>query len=90
MKKKFIIIGIIIFIVLLIPYPIKLKDGGTVEYHAVLYCVTNRNSLWTNIKGTQGFLPDVQEGAEGNLKGIEIKIVGIKVFSNVKFVERPQ
>ena len=38
-KKKIMIIISVIFVVLLIPIPIKYKDGGTQTYNAVLYRV---------------------------------------------------
>ena len=41
MKKKIlIIVCIIIGIVMLIPIPNRLKDGGSVEYRALIYKVT--------------------------------------------------
>lgn len=39
-KKMIIIICIIIGIVMLIPIPNQLKDGGSVEYRALIYKVT--------------------------------------------------
>ena len=41
MKKKILIIIIIILaLVLLIPTPFYLKDGGSIEYRALLYTIT--------------------------------------------------
>jgi hypothetical protein len=70
--KKKIIVGIIIvlLIILLIPFPLRYKDGGTVEYRAVLYSVTNYHS----IKADGGFYT-----------GIEIKIIGKTVYDNTTF-----
>ncbi len=39
-KKKINFIVVIILILALIPIPMKLKDGGSVEYKAILYEVT--------------------------------------------------
>ncbi len=36
MKKAFIIV-LIIVLILLIPFPARMKDGGTVHYNAILY-----------------------------------------------------
>ena len=38
MKKKILIaVIVIILLVLLIPIPMRLKDGGTIEYKALIY-----------------------------------------------------
>lgn len=38
MKKKILIIaGFVIALILLLPIPIHLKDGGTIEYKALTY-----------------------------------------------------
>ncbi len=68
MKKKLIIILILI---LFIPIPFHLKDGGTVEYKALVYQISRVHKINTNAKS-------------GYDTGIIIKILGIKVFDNVK------
>ena len=51
MKKKTTIIVIIaLLIILLIPIPMHLKDGGTVEYKALLYKVSKVHRLTGNIE----------------------------------------
>lgn len=46
MKKKVMIgICVLLAIVLLVPIPMRLKDGGTVVYHAVLYQVEDVHRL---------------------------------------------
>ena len=46
MKKKIIIaIAIIIAVVLLFPIPMRLKDGGTVKYQAILYSISDVHRL---------------------------------------------
>ena len=60
----------VIAIILLIPVPVYVKDGGTVVYQAILYSVTNYHT----IKHPEGF--DT---------GTEIKILGITVYENTSF-----
>ncbi len=68
MKKKLIII--IIILILFIPIPLHLKDGGTIEFKALLYQVSKVHKLNTN-------------SPNGYDTGFIIKIFGIKVFDNV-------
>ena len=71
--KKIIICGaIVVVLVLLIPIPMRLKDGGSVVYQAVLYSVKDVHSL----------NPYMESGAPYK-EGIVIKILGIKIFDNV-------
>ena len=46
MKKK-IVIGIVVFVmlVLLVPIRLQMKDGGSVQYKAVLYTVTKYHQI---------------------------------------------
>ena len=54
MKKKIVIcIAVVVALVLLIPIPMRLKDGGSVVYQAVLYSVKDVHSL----------NPDMESGA---------------------------
>lgn len=72
MKKKVMIgIGIVLAIILLCPIPLRLKDGGTVKYQAVLYSVSDVHSLEF-------------DSEDGYQEGIIIKILGFEVFNNVK------
>ena len=49
MKKKILIISIIIvLLILLIPVPIRLKDGGTVEYIGIGYKVIDFHAIIYN------------------------------------------
>lgn len=74
MKKKAIIgICILLAIILLIPIPTRLKDGGTVEYNAILYKVMDVHRLD----------PDSTSEAE-YIEGTIVKILGIEVFNNVE------
>jgi len=72
MKKKIIIISIILAILLLIPIPMRLKDGGTIEYKAILYKVSKVHKINT-------------ESKTGYEEGIIIEVLGIQVFNNVKY-----
>ena len=75
MKKKVIIcICVLVAIILLFPIRLQKKDGGTVEYKALLYKVSDVHSLTT--------LEEYENGKEFN-EGIIIEILGIEVFNNV-------
>ena len=73
--KVFIVIGIIavvlvlVFSLLLIPIPRRLKDGGTVEYNAVLYSVDKVNSI--------GFYG-------GNYVGTRVRVLFWTVYDDVE------
>lgn len=70
MKKKVIRIAIIITLILLIPIPLRFKDGGTVKYQAVLYSITDYHA---------------PRGTDGYDTGIVIKLLGITVYENTTF-----
>lgn len=72
MKKKIIIsiIAVIIAAVLLIPIPIRYKDGGTVEYSAVLWGVTKHHSIAE------------KDGQMGIETGTTVRILWFEVYSN--------
>ncbi len=74
MKKK-VIIGIctLLVIVLLIPIPMRLKDGGTVVYNAILYRVEKVHRLDTE------FTEEVDY-----LEGTIVKVLGIEVYNDVE------
>ena len=79
MKKKVIIISVaIILLVLLFPIRNQLKDGGTVEYKALVYKVSKVKRLIT--------IEEMEQ--EGKIKeydyGIIIEILGFEVYNNVK------
>ena len=71
--KKHIIIGtvLVILAMLLIPIPRYLKDGGTVEYNALLYSVHQVHSL--NLDG-------------GYNVGTRVRVLFWEVFDNVHAV----
>ena len=64
---------ILLAIVLLIPIPLRLKDGGTVEYKALVYRVLKVHRL-----------APVELGKEYE-EGIIIKVLGIEVYNNVEW-----
>ena len=74
MKKKKVLMAVIIVIglVLLFPIPQRLKDGGSIRYAALLYQITDVHRI----------NPDI-ESDEPYLEGIEIEILGAKIFSNI-------
>ncbi len=71
-KKKLIrnLIIIIALIVLLFPIPLHYKDGGTVEYKALVYSVTDYHAINT------------EDGEY--LVGQTIEIFGITIFDNTR------
>lgn len=72
MKKKIIII-IAVFIILLIPIPNHLKDGGTVEWTSFTYKIAKVHRL----------------NEDGYQNGWTIEILGIKIYNNVKSDNSP-
>ncbi len=79
MKKKIIItLLVIILLVLLFPIRNQLKDGGTVEYKALVYKISKVKRLISTEEIEQ----------DGKIKeydqGIIIEILGFEVYNNVK------
>lgn len=71
MKKKIIIIAIVVILfILLVPIPNHLKDGGTVEYQALIYQISKVHRLNHNSKS-------------GYDDGLIIKIFGMQVYNSV-------
>lgn len=66
------IVVAIIIVLLLVPFPVRYKDGGTVKYRAALYCVTKRHEL-------------AADG--GYYVGTEIEILFFKVYSDVELID---
>lgn len=69
-KKALVIIGIILAIVLLFPIPMRLKDGGTVKYQAVLYSISDVHRLSL-------------ESETGYEEGMIIEILGVEIYNSV-------
>ena len=79
MKKKIIIIlVVIVLLVLLFPIRNQLRDGGTVEYKALVYKISKVKRL----------IPIDEMEQEGKIKeynqGIIIEILGFEVYNNVE------
>lgn len=72
MKKKNIclIIAVFLVVLMLIPIPSKLKDGGSIEYNAILYKYTKIHRI--NEKSSTGYED-----------GWELKILGIHVGGSI-------
>ena len=71
-KKNVYIVCVLLAIVLLIPIPLQLKDGGTVEYKALVYRVLKVHRL-----------APIESGKEYE-EGIIIKVLGIEVYNNIE------
>ena len=71
MKEKAIAIGLILLVfILLLPIPRRYKDGGTVEYRALLYSVYDVYRLSIDPVG-------------GYDEGLIVEVLGIEIFNNV-------
>jgi len=74
MRKKVVTgICILLAIVLLIPIPMRLKDGGTVVYRAVLYQVEDVHRLGA-----------VDTAGDEYLEGMIVRILGMEVYNSVE------
>ena len=74
MKKKVMIgICVLLAIVLLIPIPMRLKDGGTVVYNAVLYQVEDVHRLGA-----------VDMAEDEFLEGLIVRVLGMEVYNSVE------
>ena len=74
MKKKVMIgICVLLAIVLLVPIPMRLKDGGTVVYHAVVYQVEDVHRLGA-----------VDTAEDEYLEGVIVRILGMEVYNSVE------
>lgn len=71
MKKKIVMIFCVLLVIaLLFPIPLRMKDGGTVKYQAVLYSISDVHRL----------APSEDSGYED---GIIIEVLGMQVFNNI-------
>ena len=79
MKKKIIItLAVIILLVLLFPIRNQLKDGGTVEYKALIYKISKVKRLTIEEKKLEDLKIKKYE------QGIIIEILGFEVYNNVE------
>lgn len=72
MKRKFAVIVIIVvaLAILLTPAKIRIRDGGSVKYKAITYCVTKYHRL--SPLGSEAYLAGIQF-----LEGWKIELFGI-------------
>ena len=74
MKKKAMIgICVLLAIVLLVPIPMRLKDGGTVVYRAGLYQVEDVHRLAA-----------VDTAEDEYLEGMIVRILGMEIYNSVE------
>ena len=73
-RRKAWVLLILVVIAMLIPMYCGFKDGGTVQYRAVLYSVTQRHEI------------AVQEHRRGYYIGTEVRILFWQVYDDVEFV----
>ncbi len=79
MKKKVMIISItVILLILLFPIRNQLKDGGTVEYRALVYKVSKVKRLISIEEMEQ------EEKIKEYDQGLVIEILGFEIYNNVK------
>jgi hypothetical protein len=75
MKKRWIkLCAAVLVLALLMPVYREADDGGTREYAAVLYRIRLRHTMTR------------QENVCGYMTGTEVNILGIEVYSDVRFV----
>lgn len=81
--KKRIVIGIVVFLMflLLIPVPLHMKDGGSVQYRALLYNVTKYHQITMEMDAEDEEIVD-----SGHLVGWGVEVLGIEIFNNAKYV----
>ena len=74
MKKKAMIgICVLLAIVLLVPIPMRLKDGGTVVYRAISHQVEDVHRLGA-----------VDTAGDEYLEGMIVRILGMEVYNSVE------
>ncbi len=69
-KRNIVLICVLLAIALLVPLPRPLDDGGSVEYRASLYTVTDHHSFVIDHETDEGYFRE----------GITIEILGFEVF----------
>ena len=71
-KSIIIIVIIIVLIILLFPIPNKLKDGGTIEYKALLYTITDYHKIAP------------EENEKEYIEGVKFEILGFEIFNSLE------
>lgn len=72
MRKLIIFFCILLLLILCVPYPAKVKDGGTVHYDAILYDIYDMHAIYDSGPGTE----------MKYVEGVIVEIFGIQVFNN--------
>ena len=77
--KKKIIITLVVIMLLILLFPIRnqLKDGGTVEYKALVYKISKVKRLIVKEKEEDEKIKEYEQG-------IIIEILGFEIYNNVK------
>lgn len=70
-KKSFMVICIIVALILLFPIPFRLKDGGSIEFKALLYTITKYHKL-----------APIEDADNGYIEGIGIEILGMEIYNS--------
>ncbi|MCR5718349.1 MAG: hypothetical protein K6F80_04860 [Oscillospiraceae bacterium] len=73
-RTKTVVFLILLLLMMLIPMRIQMKDGGTVDYKAMLYSVRKWHAL------------TVEDHRTGVLTGTQVHILFWDVYNNVHFV----
>ena len=73
-RLKWVIPLIIVLTILLIPIPMRMKDGGSVTYAAIAYQVTDYHMLTE------------EDGVHGYTEGCRVAIFGVEIFEHTEFV----
>ncbi len=78
MKKKTILIALCVFLALalIIPIPIRYRDGGSVEYKAILYSVTDYHVA------ASVYDPKSSTGETYWNDGLRIVILGFEIYND--------
>ena len=88
-KNKKVIVRLIIVVMLLlfVPIPLHLKDGGTVVYRAVLYklSINQKIAMDTTVETEAGTIVE-----SGHHVGWGIEFLGMEIFNNTKYVPDSQ
>lgn len=64
------IVSLLLAAVLLIPIPMRMKDGGSVEYRAILYKVVDMHRIDS-------------QSPDGYIDGTVVEILGMEVYRDV-------
>jgi len=83
-KRTLIVLAILAALILLTPIPYTIKDGGTKHYSAILYSVYDYHARWMHYYRNT----ETNELRDSILRGIEVDILGIKVYDGT-WEDRP-